>query len=372
MDKIKCYTNNLGEASRCITQLQNAAVSSEFVIVSQPNDPTMLLNRKQLSSWAKNTFSAGKHLFGGNQIKSYTVGMASYPIANRMDVEFNVKYMAEPKAINDLRCTCSVIARDLLNRLGPSATFTDKLFATQKFFRRQFKYHDSGQSEAHSATDLLRSGNGVCQAIATLATTLLPFLGVPSLYIAGEGFSGSEWMPHGWNAVKMPTGQWIFVDFTFGLSSILFPPSTINKSASNRFRKNHRWDQDRHSVESLERALSRITEINATAFLIRPNQQMFSMDGIAVSTGKQVLRAEGEGFRIDLVFLFRMVGGGVEYIPDRDRLHFVLYNRQTYVDGASMFMYEDGTFDIRILNALPIFYSFLEHGIKIRLGGEDE
>lgn len=372
MGKIRCYTADLDEASRCITQLQNAAVSSEFVIVSKPNDTTMLLNRNQLSSWAMNTFSAGKHLFGGNQINSYTVAVASYPLANKVGVEFNVNFMAGPKAINDLRCTCSVIARDLLNQMGPSATFTDKLFATQNFFRRQFEYRDSGQSKAHSATDLLRSGSGVCQAIATMATILLPFLEVPCLYISGEGFSGSEWGPHGWNAVKMPEGQWIYIDFTFGLNSILFPPSTINKTASKRFLKNHKWDTDRHSEESLEHALSRITEINATAFTIRPNKQIFSMDGITVSAGRQVLRTDGEGYSIDLVFLFRMVGGSAEYIPDRDRLHFVLYDKQAYIDSASAFMNEDGTFDIRILNALPISYSFSDQGIKIRLGGEDE
>lgn len=66
------------------------AVSSEFVIVSKPNDTAMLLNRNQLSSWAMNIFSAGKHLFGGNQINSYTVAVASYPIANKVGVEFNV------------------------------------------------------------------------------------------------------------------------------------------------------------------------------------------------------------------------------------------------------------------------------------------
>lgn len=372
MGKIKCYTVDLNEARRCITQLQNAAVSSEFVIVSKPNDTAMLLNRNQLSSWAMNAFSAGKHLFGGNQINSYTVAVASYPLANKIGVEFNVNYMAEPKAINDLRCTCSVIARDLLNQLGPSSTFTDKLLAMQKFFTRQFRYCDSGQIEAHSAVNLLRSGTGVCQAIASMAAIILPFMGIPCLYTSGEGFSGSDWGPHGWNVVKSPEGQWIFIDFTFGLNSILFPPSTINKTASKRFHKNHKWDTDRQSEESFEYALSHIMEINTTSFTIRPNKHMFSMDGITVSTERQVLRTTGEGYSIDLVFLFLMVGGGAEYIPDRDRLRFVLYDKQAYIDGASAFMNEDGTFDIRILNTLPISYSFSDHGIEIQLGGEDE
>ena len=369
MGKIKCYTADLGEASRCIAQLQNAAVSSEFVVVSKPNDASMLFHRDQLSSWAMNIFSAGKHLFGGNQINSYTVAAASYPVANKVGVEFHVNYMAEPKAINDLRCTSAVIARDLLNQLSPSATFTDKLFATQKFFTRQFNYRDSGQSEAHSAVDLLRSGAGVCQAIASIATIILPFMGIPCLYTSGEGFSGSDWGPHGWNVVKSPEGEWIFIDFTFGLNSVLFPPSTINKTARKRFLKNHKWDTDRHSEAAFEYALSHITEINATSFTIRPNKHMFSMDGIAVSVGRQVLRTAGEGYSIDLVFLFRMVGGGAEYIPDRNRLHFVLYDKQAYIESASTFMNEDGTFDIRILNLLPISYSFSDHGIKIQLGG---
>lgn len=97
MGKIRCYTADLDEASRCITQLQNAAVSSEFVIVSKPNDTTMLLNRNQLSSWAMNTFSAGKHLFGGNQINSYTVAVASYPLANKVGVELMLILWQDPK-----------------------------------------------------------------------------------------------------------------------------------------------------------------------------------------------------------------------------------------------------------------------------------
>lgn len=372
MGKIKCYTANLNDAKRCVMQLQNAAASSNFVIVSKPNNATMLFDTNQLSTWATEVFTDGKHLFGGNQANSYTVSVASYPIANKIGVEFNINYMADPKAVNDLRCTCAVIAKSLMNQLKSPFSFLEKISEVQRFFTRQFKYRDSGQSEDHSAVDLMRSGAGVCQAIATMATIILPFMGVPCLYVSGEGFSGIQWGPHGWNVVKNPEGKWIFVDFTFGLNSGFFPPSTINKLTSRHFLRNHRWDTERHAVEALDTSLVYTTKIHSTQFFIRPNKHMFAMDGIAVSPGKQMLQKNERGYCIDLVFLFRLAGGGVEYILDSDRLHFVLYDKQVYIERASMFINKNGTFDIRILNSLPVLYTFEDDGIVLRLGGKDE
>ena len=374
MSEIKCYTTCLDDASRCITQLQNAAAASEFTIVSKPRDTAMLFDHDQQSTFAMDAFAGGKHLFGGNQVNSYTVTVASYPIANKVGMEFNINYMSSPKSINDLRCTCALIAKDLLNQPGASRSFENCLLQVQRFFTKQFRYMDSGQSEAHSAVDLMRSGTGVCQAIAAMATIILPFMGIPSLYISGEGYSGYDWGPHGWNAVKSPSGRWFFIDFTFGLNSILFPPSTINAPATKRFLKNHRWDVNKHSEEQLERTLSVITRIKATTFTIRPNKQTFIMDGIMVSAGRQLLQInEDNHYTLDLVFLFRLLGGGVEYIPDKDRLHFVLYNEQAYIEDASSFMNEDGTFYIHILREIPMLqYSFGNNGIMIQLGGNHE
>lgn len=372
MSKIKCYTSSMEDAARCITQLQNAAAASEFVVVSKPEDSRMLLDHGCLSAWAKDVLAEGKHLFGGNQINSYSVMSASYPVVNKIGAEFHVDYMATPKAVNDLRCTCAVIARDLLNGLGEAASFTDKLYALQQFFSRQFRYRDSGRSEAHSAVDLLRTGMGVCQAVASLATAILPFMGIPCLYISGEGYSGSDWGPHGWNVVRSPAGRWLFIDFTFGLNSVLFPPSTINGVARKCFLRNHRWDAERHTEAQFEKAQEQINRVNATCFSLRVNRNLFSMDGIQVSAGNPVLRKKEQDFSIDLVMLFRLIGGGVEYIPDRDRLHFVLYNRQSYIEHASKYINHDGTFDIRILNMLSGAYSFSEDGIVLQLGGSYE
>jgi hypothetical protein len=80
-----------------------------------------------------------------------------------------------------------------------------------------------------------------------------------------------------------------------------------------------------------------------------------------------VLRKNKGRFGIDLVLLFRLLGGGVEYIPGKDRLHFVLWDRQFYLEEASGYMNRDGTFDVSILKALPAQYAVKKDGIFLQL-----
>ena len=370
MGKIICQTNSLDEACRCITQLQNAAVSSEFAIINKARTAEFIDN-KQLSSFAIGAFSLGKHLFSGNQITSYQISLASHPTSGRASIQYSVNYMAEAKAINDLRCTCAVISRDIQSNLGPFPSFSDKIRAVQKFFISHFKYRDSKGSNAHSAVDLLRSGEGVCQAIASAACLILPWIGIDCLFVSGEGFDGDKWGPHGWNAVKTPEGNWVFVDFTFGLNTFVFPPSTINKIAEKRFAMNHRWDAEQHSEKAFEATLSWIAKSNATVFTVFPDKTEFFMDGISVSSGFSVLQSTNKRYSINLTFLFRLLGGGVEYIQSSNRLHFVLYNREMYIENAETYICPGG-FDVRSLNVLPISYSIVGQGLEIQLGAYHE
>lgn len=367
MSTIKCHTKNLEEATRCIAQLHNLAMVPSFAVTSRVAERRMLFDVDRLSAWATEAAATEKHLFGGNQTLSYEISAATLPADKRIELEFEVNFMALEKAVNDLRVTCGRIAEGLLRRLKPEASFAEKILAVSRFFKRYFKYQNTGDREAHSAVELLRSGKGVCQAIAGMATVILPFMGVPCLYVGGEGFSGTEWGPHGWNALKSPAGEWVFVDFTFGLQSVFFPPSTVNGFAEKLFRNSHRWNEAHHSAETFEASLNQLQRLTATRFELIPGQERFSMDGIGVSAGRQLLCKNKGRFGIDLVFLFRLLGGGVEYIPERDRLHFVLSDRQFYLEAASGYMNRDGTFNVCILKALPVRYALKNNGMILRL-----
>ena len=145
MSTIKCHTKNLEEAARCITQLQNLAVAPSFAVTSRAAERRMLFDVDLLSAWATEAATAEKHLFGGNQTLSYEISAATLPVSKRIELEFAVNFTAGEKAVNDLRVTCGKIAEGLMRRMRPGASFADKILAVSRFFKRYFKYQNTGR-----------------------------------------------------------------------------------------------------------------------------------------------------------------------------------------------------------------------------------
>lgn len=105
-----------------------------------------------------------------------------------------------------------------------------------------FVYKKTGATRDHAAVGLLQTRQGVCQAIAALSMVILPHLGILARYVCGEGYSGTDWGPHAWNAVWAPNGAWHQVDFTFGLHRKT-TPNTFTPPDDLHFRELHRWDE---------------------------------------------------------------------------------------------------------------------------------
>lgn len=62
-----------------------------------------------------------------------------------------------------------------------------------------------------STFDALAYGIGVCQGYANAYQKMMNAAGIPTDYISGYGWTGSEWGSHGWNRVLMG-GQYYYVD----------------------------------------------------------------------------------------------------------------------------------------------------------------
>lgn len=134
-----------------------------------------------------------------------------------LTVTVNARYMSTGKEVNDLRCVAADIAESIKRGLPESTDFFQVIAAYQSWLKRFFVYKKTGATRDHAAVGLLQTRQGVCQAIAALSMVILPHLGILARYVCGEGYSGTDWGPHAWNAVWAPNGAWHQVDFTFGL-----------------------------------------------------------------------------------------------------------------------------------------------------------
>lgn len=312
----------------------------------------------------------GNHLFPASQTQAYRQSMQTLIPTGCSLLHLQSTYMASAKEVNDLRCACADIAQRLLAGAAKDASVVTRLRIAQRYFRNHFRYEANGDTADHCAVDMLRTGHGVCQAIASMATVLLPHMGVPCLYIKGDGFSGRSWEPHAWNAVRLEDGRWAFVDFTFGLNGIFDPPSTVTALAAQRFETSHHWDAAEHAQERLEESWAMLEELTGlTIYLPLKEKELYvgevrleQKDSRAFLTG-----SETDGFCIRLKELYRIMGGGVEYVAAEDVLHFCLLDTRRSVGGASRYMRDDGAFDVSILRALKLNWEVAQSGLLLAL-----
>lgn len=65
-----------------------------------------------------------------------------------------------------------------------------------------------------STFDTLAYGTAVCQGYANAFKKMMEAAGVPTDYVSGQGWTGSEWGSHGWNRVLID-GTYYYVDVTW-------------------------------------------------------------------------------------------------------------------------------------------------------------
>ena len=69
-----------------------------------------------------------------------------------------------------------------------------------------------------STVDTLAYGTAVCQGYANAYKKMMEAVGIPTDYISGYAWTGSEWGRHGWNRVLI-NGQYYYVDVTWNDST---------------------------------------------------------------------------------------------------------------------------------------------------------
>ena len=235
-----------------------------------------------------------------------------------LTVTVNARYMSTGKEVNDLRCVAADIAESIKRGLPESTDFFQVIAAYQSWLKRFFVYKKTGATRDHAAVGLLQTRQGVCQAIAALSMVILPHLGILARYVCGEGYSGTDWGPHAWNAVWAPNGAWHQVDFTFGLHRKT-TPNTFTPPDDLYFRELHRWDEVAQSPALFQNVQTLENRLQAKTVLPFANNPFKAeIGGVPMLFDEPVL----QNGCVRLLPLLTLLGGGCELLEDT--LHIVL------------------------------------------------
>lgn len=295
-----------------------------------------------VTSLYKNT--AGS--FAGAQLSRFSIQMISDPFGRFSKVIINSKFFSSSKELNDLICVSAEIACLLNRKVRDPESGLEKIYLFDKWVRNNFEYKSTSQIEDHTAIDLLKNRSGVCQAIAAIAVLVLSYMGVKVLYVTGEGKGSRGWGPHAWNAVKI-NGRWMHLDFTFSMNSLRLP-CTKTGIEEKFFRKTHRWDEIEYSSRSMDSKWKSICWNNKKGLKIDVGDNNCCIDGVDVNFSSKLLVREGNKILVDIASIVRLLGGGMEFIPDTGSINICVCNKRIVLKGADKH-FRDGYFDQTVL-----------------------
>lgn len=103
------------------------------------------------------------------------------------------------------------ITASVLSKIRPEEmTDFEKVKFVNDYIVKHTEYSEESVASSHSAYAVAHEGKGVCQGYALFAQKLLEALGMESMYVVGEVYTGG----HAWNLVKVE-GEWYHLDTTW-------------------------------------------------------------------------------------------------------------------------------------------------------------
>lgn len=281
-------------------------------------------------------FSSTSGFFPAAQIRAYSSRMLYNPFGFSTNVHLDAVYMSSEKERNDFICVAAEISELLIQKCGVGASDFMKVRVFADWVRKYFTYKNNGVYQDHSAAELLKNRTGVCQAISALACVVLPYMGLRTQYVTGEGKGAGGWGCHSWNMVFIEN-RWIHIDFTFGMNSIGIPMTEgmINKKI---FMSTHKWDKKVFSESATETKYKLNSPFLSAKVILYLNRKYFEIDGVKIYTGTIVYYKSNNATWIKFYELVKYLGGGCEYNVGKDELQVCAANRRYSIKGASKVM----------------------------------
>lgn len=296
-----------------------------------------------VTSLYKNTVGS----FAGAQLSQFSIQLTSDPFGRFSKLLINARYFSSPKELNDLICVSAEIAGLLNKKARNCSDDLEKVYIFDRWVRKNFEYKSTSQIEDHAAIKLLKSRSGVCQAIAAIAVLVLSYMGIKVLYVSGEGKGSHGWGPHAWNAVFI-NGEWIHMDFTFSMNSLRLP-CTKSGIEEKFFVRTHRWDKKEYSSRSMDSKWKSICWNKEKGVNIIVNAESCQINGVEVKFSSKLFVTDGNRILVDLASIIRLMGGGIELIPNTGTVNVCVCNKRIIIKGALKHFHK-GFFDQIVLD----------------------
>lgn len=245
----------------------------------------------------------------------------------------NMNYFDTDKDINDLSCLLFEQARNIRSKCNNNPiAMVDSIMA---WFRRNIEYKKTNKTDDHSAVGLYKNKTAVCQGIAAYAYLLLSFCGIKSRYVSGQGNGLGGWGPHGWNMIQL-NGKWQHIDYTFELNSL----SITAIKPMYKFKKDHRWDENRYSEEKSNEITRIRSALNNSLIVLFPNKYCFSVNGCIVdTTGSHITCfTKQNNVFVSIVDIIKLLGGffclknNEFYVYIGDNIYKIPFNQMSFKD----------------------------------------
>ena len=302
--------------------------------------------------------------FSTAQTKSYAFEILFDASGSFAQIYLKTDYMSSEKECNDFTCIAAEISELLLTECGLWANDFQKIAKFSSWVKKNFDYKITNTDKDYSAVELLRNRTGVCQAVAALAVKVLPYMGIETQYISGQGYETSGWGKHAWNIVKTD-GRWIHVDFTFALNSLLVP-MTDNSLNLKMFKKTHQWNSDLLSEAAIAARSALFHEIEKSEILLIENEKYFMIHGVKIFTETPIYMNTGNKEYISIGDLIHYLGGACELNPSSDTMRICVGSQIMTLNHAVSLLNPDiAAFDRSILDVCGI--RNVKYGNKLML-----
>lgn len=293
------------------------------------------------------TISRNNGRFTNAQLSSYILSMRVDPFGKYCIVGITTNYFNNEKELNDFLCVTAELGEILHEKAKKCKDDYEKLKVFSNWINKNFKYQNTNNIADHSVVNLLRTRKGVCQAIAALAVKVLPYLGISTLYISGEGKDMVSWGAHAWNLVKID-GRWIHIDFTFSMNSFLLS-TTKSEFEKHLFETSHKWNTKDYDSKVLDLKWKQVRKQGENIVQMVMGSKKCIINGVTILCENPLYTVSNGKSVVDLHKILRLSGGACEFIFDTDIINICIGHKRTTIKDASLY-FEDGYFDRRILS----------------------
>lgn len=333
MNDIVMEVNNPKEYITALSLARNAFLSNVSIGVNNIEKTFSASIEKDIQEGIRGIFSSSSGFFPAAQTRSYSSRIIYNPFGIGANVHLNAVYMSSEKERNDFTCIAAEISELLIQKCGYGASGYTKVNAFANWVRRYFTYKNNDVYQDHSAAELLKNRTGVCQAIAALACAVLPYMGLKVQYVVGEGKGVGGWGNHAWNMVFIDD-KWIHMDFTFAMNSMGIP--TIERIINKKlFMSTHRWDEKAFSDSATEAKYKLNSSLSEAEVILYLNKEYLEIDGVKIFSRIPIYYEKDNVMWIRYYYLVKYLGGGCEYIPDRNELKICVSSKRYSIKNAS-------------------------------------